>query len=112
MVMALATQTLAIAFARARRNSGVPARGIENELFGLLKEAGSAFTGRSWGDAVRGWSRAVDKWTVAELDDALTALLACDAALKETRISNDEQWLQSLILTLCAGARPGARRVA
>jgi DNA polymerase-3 subunit delta len=112
MVMALTTQTLALAFGRAQRENGMPAARIDNELFGLLKEAGSAFTGRSWGDAVRAWSRAIDRWTAADLDDALTALLACDAALKETRISSDEQLLQSLMLTLCAHRRIGARRVA
>jgi len=82
MVMALATQMLALAFGRALRDSGTPASRIQNELFNLLKEAGSAYTGRSWGDAVRAWSRAIDKWTAAELDKALLALLACDAALK------------------------------
>jgi DNA polymerase-3 subunit delta len=111
-VMALATQTLAIAFGRALLDSGTPPGRIDNELFGLLKEAGSAYTGRSWGDAVRCWSRALDKWTAVELDRALAALLDCDAALKESRISSDEQLLQSLILTLCARGRVEGRRVA
>lgn len=112
MVMALATQTLAIAFGRALVDDGTPPGRVEKELFDLLKEAGSSYTGRSWGDAVRCWSRAINRWTVVELDDALAALLDCDAALKETRVSSDEQFLQSLILTLCARAGGGARRVA
>jgi len=112
MVMALATQTLAMAFGRALLDNGTPPGRIDNELFGLLKESGSAFTGRSWGDAVRCWSRALDKWTAADLDAALAMLLDCDAALKESRVSSDEQLLQSLILTLCARGRAVARRVA
>jgi DNA polymerase-3 subunit delta len=112
MVMAFTTQMLALAVGRGLRDAGMPAHRIDNEFYALLKEAGSAYTGRSWGDAVRAWSRALDKWTVAELDEALAALLACDAALKETRVSSDEQLLQSLILSLCARVRGGARLVA
>jgi len=112
MVMALATQTLALAWGRASRDAGAPPNRMENEFFGLLKESGSSYTGRSWGDAVRAWARALDAWTSAELDDALAALLATDAALKESRVSSDEQLLQSLILTLCAPGRSRSRRAA
>ena len=112
IIMALATQMLALAWGRAKRDAGTPAHRMENELFGLLKEAGSSYTGRSWGDAVRAWSRALDAWTTAELDDALAALLATDAAIKESRVSSDEQLLQSLVLTLCAPGRTRSRRAA
>jgi DNA polymerase-3 subunit delta len=102
LVMALTTQTLAIAWGRVVRDAGAPSRRMENEFYNLLKESGSSYTGRSWGDAVRAWSRALDAWTAADLDAALVALLATDVALKESRVSSDEQLLQSLILTLCA----------
>jgi hypothetical protein len=46
------------------------------------------------------------------LDAALAALLAADIALKESRLSSDEQLLESLILTLCAGAAQPSRRAA
>ena len=49
------------------------------------------------------------RWTAAELDAALAALLAADAALKETRLSSDEQLLTTLVLALCAPARRAAR---
>ena len=101
LVMALTTQTLAIAWGRVVRDAGGPSRRMENEFYNLLKESGSSYTGRSWGDAVRAWSRALDAWTAADLDAALVALLATDVALKESRVSSDEQLLQSLILTLC-----------
>ncbi|HZI42904.1 MAG TPA: DNA polymerase III subunit delta [Gemmatimonadaceae bacterium] len=105
IVMALATQTLALAWGRASRRGGASSSRIENEFYNLLKESGSSYTGRSWGDAVRAWSRSLDAWTLAELDAALAALLAADAALKESRLSSDEQLLESLILTLCVPAR-------
>jgi hypothetical protein len=39
---------------------------------------------------------------VSDLEAALSALLSTDAALKETRLSSDEQLLISLVLTLCS----------
>jgi DNA polymerase-3 subunit delta len=102
IVMALTTQTLALAWGRALRDRGIPAQRLENEFFALLKESGSSYTGRSWGEAVRSWAQVLNGWSAADLDAALAALLAADVALKETRLSSDEQLLQSLILTLCA----------
>lgn len=102
IVMALATQMLAMAWGRARRDAGAPSHRMENDFFGLLKEAGSSYTGRSWSEAVRAWARALDAWSTADLDAALAALLTADAALKDARVSSDEQLLQSLVLALCA----------
>jgi DNA polymerase-3 subunit delta len=104
IVMALATQTMAVAWARALRDRGAPMSQMYNELFGLLKEGGGAFTGRSWGDAVKAWTRAVERWTTPELERALDRLLEADAALKESRLSSDEQLLATLILSLCGDA--------
>ena len=100
LVMGLTTQTLALAYGVAARGGGVASRALFNEYMSLLKETG-AFPGRPWGEAVNAWTRNTDRWTADELDRALTALLAADMALKETRISSDEQLLTSLVLTLC-----------
>jgi DNA polymerase-3 subunit delta len=106
IVMALTAQTLGVAWARARRARGVPLGRLGGELFGLLKEAGSIYTGRPWGEAVDAWARAAsrpsDDSDGRRLDAALEALLAADFALKESRLSSDEQLLTSLVLTLCA----------
>jgi len=107
LVMALTTQMLALAWARAARDRGFPAVGIERELYALLKEGG-AFPGRPWGEAVSAWSRAVNAWTATELESAIDALLAADFALKESRLSSDEQIVASLVLTLCGTARRAA----
>lgn len=104
IVMNLTTQMLAMAYGAAARANGTPSRALFNEYMTLLKESG-AFPGRPWGEAVTAWARHTDRWTMSELDDALLALLATDVALKETRLSSDEQLLTSLVLTLCgAGA--------
>jgi DNA polymerase-3 subunit delta len=108
IVMALATQTMAVAWARALRDRGTPMGQMYNELFGLLKESGGAFTGRSWGDAVKAWTRAVERWTTPDLEQALDRLLEADAALKESRLSSDEQLLATLIFSLCGDAERSA----
>jgi DNA polymerase III subunit delta len=108
IVMALATQTMAVAWARALRDRGTPMSQMYNELFGLLKESGGAFTGRSWGDAVKAWTRGVERWTTSELERALDRLLQADAALKESRLSSDEQLLATLILSLCGDVERSA----
>jgi len=104
IVMALTTQTLAVAWARSARDRGVPAVGIERELYNLLKESGG-FTGRPWGEAVSAWSRAAASWKMSELEAAIDALLAADYALKESRLSSDEQIVASLVLTICGAPR-------
>jgi DNA polymerase-3 subunit delta len=110
VVMALATQTLALAWARARRDQGVSPRILASELESLLKETG-AYPMRPWNEAISTWVRTVDRWTPAGLDRALAALIAADGALKETRLATDEQAIAALILTMCADAEeyvPGA----
>ena len=104
IVMGLTTQTLALSYGVASRSAGTSPRALFNEYMSLLKETG-AFPGRPWGEAVNAWTTHTDRWTAADVDAALRALLAADAALKETRLSSDEQLLMSLVLTLCgAGA--------
>jgi DNA polymerase-3 subunit delta len=100
LIMALATQMGAISWARAARDRGVPAAGIGNGLYTLLKE-GKAFPGRKWSDAVASWQRSAQRWTSAELAKAMNDLLAADIAAKESRVSSEEQLVTSLVLSLC-----------
>lgn len=103
VLMAIATQMFGIAYARAARDRGVSTSRLSGELFGFLKAGGGAYTGRPWGEATAAWAKTVDNWTAIELDAALDALLSADIALKESRVSSEEQVLTSLILVLCAG---------
>ena len=104
-VMALTAQTLALGWAQAARDRGTLPAKLSGDLFNLLKESGSVFTGRSWGQFVATCVRASDVWTPRTIDDALEALLSADACLKDTRLSSDEQLLSTLVLSLC-GATP------
>ena len=109
--MALAVQTLALAWGAALREQGVPSARIRNDYFEMLRSAGSLMTGRPWGEAVDAWMRVVDRWSVAALDHVLDRLLSADIALKDTRVSTDQQIISTLVLEICAiesGARARA----
>jgi len=101
VVMALSTQMLAISWGRAKLDEGLPNARLSQEYFNLLRETG-AFTGRPWGSATAAWSRATERWSRESLDHALDSLLEVDVALKESRVSSEEQLLASLLLSLCA----------
>jgi DNA polymerase-3 subunit delta len=100
LTMHLTTQTMALAYGEAARARGVQPRSLYNEFMSLLKETG-AFPGRPWGEAVNAWTKYSDRWSRDALDSALATLLATDEALKDTRVSSDEQVFTSLVLALC-----------
>ena len=103
LVMALAMQFGALAWAQAARAEGLPAQRLESELFGYLKECGG-YAGRAWGEAVKAWVRQLRHWSATGLEAALATLLTTDQLLKETTFSNEEQLLSTMVLTLCATA--------
>jgi DNA polymerase-3 subunit delta len=101
LVMALTTQTLALAIMKARQ---IPPARLSSEYYALLKRGSSNMTGRAWGEAVSAWTRANGKWSIADLDHALQILLQTDLALKNSRVSSDEHILSTAILAICGGA--------
>ena len=101
IVMALTVQTLAMAWGKARLAEGLSQSRLQGEFFGLLKQSGSQFTGRPWGSAASSWASNVERWNRASLDRALDALLEADKALKETRLSSEDQVVSTLVLSMC-----------
>lgn len=101
IVMVLSTQMLAISWGRGRLDEGVSQGRLAKEYFDLLRETG-AFPGRSWGSATAVWARAAERWGRDALDRALDVLLEADVALKESRVSSEEQLLATVVLSLCA----------
>jgi DNA polymerase-3 subunit delta len=101
IVMALSTQMLAISWGRARLDEGLPRARLAQQYFDLLKET-RALAGRPWGSATAVWARAADRWSSESLDRALDSLLEADVALKESRVSSEEQLLATVVLGLCA----------
>lgn len=104
IVMMLGTQTLALAWGRAKRDGGWSAGQLAREYMGYLRLAGG-MVGRPWGEATSAWTRAVEKWRADELQRALRLLLDADVALKDTRVSNEEQIMMTLVLALAPSAR-------
>ena len=96
IVMTLTTQTMAFAIAQAR--------GGRANFFDILKSGSSNVAGRAWGEASNAWSRHVARWSLPQLDAALTALLQADFALKSSRVSSEEQILATTILAMCGDA--------
>ena len=47
------------------------------------------------------WASGVDRWSPSALDRALDALLEADKALKETRLSSEDQIMSTLVLSMC-----------
>jgi DNA polymerase-3 subunit delta len=101
VVMSLSTQMIAIAWGRAKLDDGVSRGQLTQQYFDLLRETG-AFTGRSWGSAASVWARAADRWSRRAIDYALDALLDADVALKESKVSSEEQILATVVLSICA----------
>lgn len=101
IVMVLSTQMLAISWGRGRLDEGVSQGRLAKEYVDLLRETG-AFPGRSWGSATAVWARAAERWGRDALDRALDVLLEADVALKESRVSSEEQLLATVVLSLCA----------
>jgi len=101
IVMILATQMLAISWGRARLDEGLSRARLTQEYFDLLRETG-AYTGRPWGSASAVWARAAERWSRDALDHALDCLVEADIALKESRVSSEEQLLATVVLSLCA----------
>lgn len=103
LAMALATQTAALGWGAAQRAKGMPLNRLASEYFNLLKRTG-AYPGRPWGEATSAWTKHCPKWTVAEAEAGLRAILRADETLKDTRASSEEQVLSSLVLELCVPA--------
>jgi DNA polymerase III subunit delta len=100
LVMALATQTAALGWGAAQRAKGVSQAKLASAYFDLLKRTG-AFPGRPWGEAASAWTKYAPQWTVAEAELGLRSILRADERLKDTKVSSEEQILESLALELC-----------
>ena len=103
VVMALAVQTLGIGACRGRRDAGAGTSALERGVFPYARRHFFAVYPAP-GPAAAAWARASANWSLADVDVALEALFAADAALKETRVASDEQIVSTAVLAACAGA--------
>ncbi len=104
LVMMLGTQMLAMAWGRAKRDAGWSSSQLAREYMTYMRETGG-FVGRPWGEAGSLWTRAVEKWQHDELRRALRLLFDADVALKDTRVSNEEQIMMTLVMAMVPATR-------
>jgi DNA polymerase III subunit delta len=100
IVMALSTQMLAIGWGQARLKEGVNKGVLAKEYFDMLKKSG-AYPGRPWGSAATAWTKAAGYWNGEQVERVLDVLLDADIALKESRISSEEQLVSGIVLAIC-----------
>lgn len=98
VIMTLTTQVLALALGKTRGARSA------FDYIQILKTGSSNVVGRTWGDATASWARAAARWTAADLDHALESLLVADVALKQSRVSSEDQVVANAILAVCGGA--------
>jgi DNA polymerase-3 subunit delta len=94
MVTALGSGLVAMRLARALIDSGMPPGRVESTLanhakrqFHLKNEAAL-------------WTRAVNRWTAAEINDAIRSAYQCDLALKSTTLSDAKGIITGTLLSL------------
>lgn len=103
MVMTLGTGLTGVRLARALREGGTPGTRLRDALFGALKRARPPRL-RRWGDEAALWADAADRWTASELDHALRAAYAADAALKSSTVSDEQGILTTMLLQFAPAA--------
>jgi DNA polymerase-3 subunit delta len=101
VVMALSTQMLAIGWGQCRLSEGSSRAALAKEYFELLKKTG-AYPGRPWGTAASAWAKSAASWKRSDVDRCLDVLAEADIALKESRLSNEEQLVSTVVLAICA----------
>ncbi len=101
----LGTHLVGTALARAERDRG--ARRLEDALFRHMLAA-RPYGLRNWKEEAVRWARWSERWTAAELSQALRAALAADRALKSTTITGDGGIVTQLVLGLGVSRREAA----
>ncbi|MBC7790224.1 MAG: DNA polymerase III subunit delta [Anaerolineae bacterium] len=103
VVMALTTQMLAISHGVGLREQGLSNARIDAAFWDFIQAVRNVW--RPWGEARAAWSKSHSQWDADSVDAALEALLRADIALKETRVSSDEQILSTLVIAMCSDMR-------
>lgn len=100
MVTALGTAMVGTALARAALDRGLPRARVADSLLRDLMAARPAGVRGSYKVEAERWVSWVDKWSSAELREALRRTLATDRALKRSGISDEAGLVRQLVLSL------------
>jgi DNA polymerase-3 subunit delta len=107
LVSALGTALVGLALARARLDArDAPAVATDRVVKAMF--AARPMGLRPWKGEAAGWVRAAARWTAAELEAGLAALLRADARLKDTRITGEAEVVVEVVLSLGERGREAA----
>jgi DNA polymerase-3 subunit delta len=99
IVMALGTALVGTALGRAELDRGVPPARLPDVLFRHLLGARPFGLG-NWKEEAARWTRWAERWSAAELRQALRLALAADRGLKSTTVTGERGFVTDLVLTL------------
>jgi DNA polymerase-3 subunit delta len=116
LVTMLGTSLLGVSLARSHSDRGVRGAALERTVFDALRRL-RLFGLGDWKDEARKWSQWAERWTSAQLREAVKLTLAADQALKDTRVSDEVGVMTGLVLQLgglaigrlASGARGSSR---
>jgi DNA polymerase III delta subunit len=95
----LAAALVGTALARAELDRGAPGARLESLLLAHLKRVRPYGVG-NWEAAAARWARWAERWSAAELSQALRLALGADRALKSTTLTDERGLVEQLVLTL------------
>jgi DNA polymerase-3 subunit delta len=107
LLSTLATALIGLALARTHLEAGNSRSAARDHVFRTLQAVRPPGL-RNWGDEAGRWVEDAARWTAAELDEGLAALLRADTRLKSTAVSGEEQIVAEAVLSLGAGERTAA----
>ncbi len=107
LVGSLATALTGVALARALLDASTAPGALEGRLFDAMRAARPLGL-RTWKDEARRWAKDAARWSAAELDAALTALLAADRRLKSASLGGEVEIVTDAVLRMAGAAQAAA----
>jgi DNA polymerase-3 subunit delta len=101
LVGQLGTMLTGVAYARALLDGGTPANAVTRRIFETLRAARPMGL-RNWNEEAARWASAAERWTAAELDAALDALLRADRRLKNVALGGEADLVRDVVLGMAA----------
>jgi len=107
LMTALGTSMVGVQLARSKYDRGRTGGSLESELMNTLRTV-RPFGIPDWKGATKLWARAAARWPASRLRAGIRLLVQTDAALKGTRIADEQGTVTSLVLRLGSTADEAA----
>lgn len=107
IVTLLGTHLVGMALARGERDRGIAPGRLADTIYQVLRVS-RPYGLRSYKEEGARWAAWSERWTAAELREALRAALAADVALKTSTVTDDRGIVTQLVLGFAAFRRAAA----